>query len=168
MTISAARIRALVEPNRIHRNVYVDEEIFRIEMEKIWGYAWIYIGHDSQIPEAGDFITTDLGLDPVIMVRGDDAKVRVLFNRCAHKGAKVTGRACGHADSFRCPYHGLQWNHDGNLRHNPFDWDMPQWGECGANLVDRRCFGGSRLLLRHVDRRGLQSFRIGIGATKNG
>lgn len=119
MTIPAARIRALVEPNRIHRNVYVDEEIFRIEMEKIWGYAWIYIGHDSQIPEAGDFITTDLGLDPVIMVRGDDAKVRVLFNRCAHKGAKVTGRACGHADSFRCPYHGWTYRNSGALRGLP-------------------------------------------------
>ena len=119
MTISAARIRALVEPNRIHRNVYVDEEIFRIEMEKIWGYAWIYIGHDSQIPEPGDFITTDLGLDPVIMVRGDDAKVRVLFNRCAHKGAKVTGRACGHADSFRCPYHGWTYRNSGALRGLP-------------------------------------------------
>ena len=119
MTISAARIRALVEPNRIHRKVYVDEEIFRIEMEKIWGYAWIYIGHDSQIPEPGDFITTDLGLDPVIMVRGDDAKVRVLFNRCAHKGAKVTGRACGHADSFRCPYHGWTYRNSGALRGLP-------------------------------------------------
>ena len=112
-------INALVENNRIHRNVYVDEEIFQLEMKKIWGYAWIYVGHESQIPEPGDFITTDIGLDPVIMVRDDADSVNVLFNRCAHKGAKVTGRDCGHADSFRCPYHGWTYRNDGSLRGLP-------------------------------------------------
>ena len=113
------RLRALVEPNRIHRDVYIDEQIFQLEMEKIWGYAWIYIGHDSQIPNPGDFITTDLGLDPVIMVRGDNGEVNVLYNRCTHKGAKVTGRACGHTETFRCPYHGWTYRNDGSLRGLP-------------------------------------------------
>ena len=71
----------LVEANRVHRSVYTDPAIFELEMERIWGQAWIYIGHDSQVPEPGDYITTELGLDPVIMVRGDDNRIRVLVNR---------------------------------------------------------------------------------------
>lgn len=109
----------LVEANRVHRSVYTDPAIFELEMERIWGQAWIYIGHDSQVPEAGDYITTELGLDPVIMVRGDDHKVRVLINRCAHKGAKVAARCAGNADSFRCPYHGWTYRRDGGLRGLP-------------------------------------------------
>jgi len=112
-------LRQLVEPNRVHRSVYTDPAIFELEMERIWGSAWIYIGHDSQVPEPGDFITTELGLDPVIMVRGDDRQVRVLFNRCAHKGVQVTACAAGNTDSFRCPYHGWTYRRDGGLRGLP-------------------------------------------------
>ncbi|MEM7466378.1 MAG: aromatic ring-hydroxylating dioxygenase subunit alpha [Pseudomonadota bacterium] len=112
-------LQALIEPSRIHRHVYVDDDIFQLEMEKIWGFAWIYVGHTSQIPKAGDFITTDIGLDPVIMVRDDKDQVNVLYNRCAHKGAKVTGRACGQAKSFRCPYHGWMYGNNGELRGLP-------------------------------------------------
>lgn len=117
--IGNKEISELVEANRIHRDVYVNEEIFALEMEKIWGYAWIYVGHDSQIPEPGDFITTDVGLDPVIMVRDEADKIQVLYNRCAHKGAKITAKDCGHADSFRCPYHGWTYRNNGALRGLP-------------------------------------------------
>ena len=117
--MQAAQLRALVEPNRIHRDVYIDEEIFQLEMEKIWGFAWIFIGHDSQIPNPGDFVTTEIGLDPVIMVRDDNHQVNVLYNRCAHKGAKLAGKACGNTDTFRCPYHGWTYHRDGRLRGLP-------------------------------------------------
>jgi benzoate/toluate 1,2-dioxygenase subunit alpha len=117
--LGSQNLNALIEPSRVHRKVYVDEEIFALEMEKIWGYAWIYVGHDSQIPNPGDFITTEIGLDPVIMVRDESGEVRVLYNRCAHKGAKVTARDCGHAESFRCPYHGWTYRSGGALRGLP-------------------------------------------------
>lgn len=118
-SIQKSDISSLIEANRVHRRVYVDEEIFALEMDRIWGHAWIYVGHDSQIPEVGDFITTDIGLDPVIMVRDESANVQVLFNRCAHKGAKITARECGHAESFRCPYHGWTYRTNGGLRGLP-------------------------------------------------
>jgi len=117
--LDPAALRALVESNRVHRSVYTDPSIFELEMSRIWGTAWIYVGHESQVPEPGDFITTEIGLDPVIMVRGDDRRIRVLLNRCAHKGAKVTARTEGHADSFRCPYHGWTYRRDGGLRGLP-------------------------------------------------
>ena len=54
--ISHKLIDELVEPTRIHKSVYTDSSIFELEMERIWGQAWIFIGHESQIPESGDFL----------------------------------------------------------------------------------------------------------------
>lgn len=110
---------SLVQPTRVHRRLYTDPDIFALEMERIWGHAWIYVGHDSQVPTSGTFITTEIGLDPVIMVRGDDDVVRVLYNRCRHKGAKVSAKCSGQTDYFRCPYHGWTYRKNGELRGVP-------------------------------------------------
>jgi benzoate/toluate 1,2-dioxygenase subunit alpha len=105
----------LVEENRVHKSVYYDPEIFDAEMEHIWGRAWIFIGHDSQVPNKGDFYTTEIGHVPVVMVRGNNEEVHVLHNRCGHKGAKVAGKKCGNVSGFRCPYHGWSYKLDGSL-----------------------------------------------------
>ncbi|MFT4581380.1 MAG: benzoate/toluate 1,2-dioxygenase alpha subunit [Gammaproteobacteria bacterium] len=112
-------LRALVEPTRVHRDVYTNPDLFDVEMDRIWGHSWIYVGHDSQIPDPGDFITTEIGLDPVIMARDDEHKVRVLFNRCRHKGAKLCAKYTGNNPYFRCPYHGWTYRRDGTLRGLP-------------------------------------------------
>lgn len=115
-----ARIRALVQPDRVHRDVYVDPELFELEMERLWPRSWIYVGHDSQVANAGDYVTTELARRPVIMVRDTEGRVRVLMNRCAHKGAKVVGAASGNCrGTFRCPYHGWTFRTDGSLRTVP-------------------------------------------------
>lgn len=114
-------IRALVRPDSVHRDLYLDPELFELEMEQLWRNAWVYVGHDSQVPDAGDFYTTLIGREPVIMLRGADGAVRVLPNRCAHKGTKlvsaVQGRCAGGA--LRCPYHGWTYRLDGTLRTVP-------------------------------------------------
>ena len=84
-----AALRDLIRPDRIHRDVYLDPGLFDLEMERLWRNAWIYVGHDSQVPAAGDFYTAVIGREPVIMLRGADSKVRVLPNRCSHKGTKL-------------------------------------------------------------------------------
>ena len=89
---SAAAIRALVRDDAVHRDVYVSSELFDLEMERLWRSAWVYVGHDSQVPNAGDFYTVDIARQPLLMLRGTDGAVRVLLNRCAHKGAKIAGR----------------------------------------------------------------------------
>ncbi len=114
-------IRALVRPDSVHRDLYVDAELFELEMEHLWRNTWVYVGHDSQVPGAGDYFTTQIGREPVIMLRGSDGTVRVLANRCAHKGAKLVsapqGRCAGGA--LRCPYHGWTYRLDGTLRTVP-------------------------------------------------
>lgn len=114
-------IRELVLPDAVHRDLYLDPELFELEMERIWGRAWIYVGHDSQVPAAGDFYSTVIGREPVIMIRGSDERVRVLPNRCAHKGTKLVSAVQGRcvAGTLRCPYHGWTYRLDGTLRSVP-------------------------------------------------
>jgi phenylpropionate dioxygenase-like ring-hydroxylating dioxygenase large terminal subunit len=116
-----AAIRSLVRPEAIHRDLYLDPELFDLEMERLWRRTWIYVGHDSQVPQAGDFYSTQIGRDPVIMVRGADARVRVLPNRCAHKGTRLVSAVHGTcpAGMIRCPYHGWTYRLDGSLRTVP-------------------------------------------------
>jgi benzoate/toluate 1,2-dioxygenase alpha subunit len=110
----------LVADDRVHRDVYIDPEVFQLEMERLWSRTWIYIGHTSQVPNAGDFITADIAAKPVILVRHTDGKVRVLMNRCAHKGTKVVYDTAGNTGkTFRCPYHAWTYRTDGSLLHIP-------------------------------------------------
>ena len=102
----ADRIASLIEPGRVHRGVYTDPDLFELEMERIFGRAWLYVGHASQVPQAGDYITTELGRQPVILVRHRDGAVHVLLNRCTHRGAKVVNDRKGSAPRLTCCYHG--------------------------------------------------------------
>ncbi|MEZ5729868.1 MAG: aromatic ring-hydroxylating dioxygenase subunit alpha [Burkholderiaceae bacterium] len=113
-------IRALVRDDSVHRDVYLSDELFDLEMEHLFPNTWVYVGHDSQAPNPGDFYTTEIGRVPVIMVRGEDGEVAVLMNRCAHKGAKVTGAVHGSTGKFfRCPYHGWAFRLDGSILAMP-------------------------------------------------
>src|SRR5580693_6002841 len=75
MSYDSAAIRELVKPDRIHRDIYIDPELFELEMERIFGCAWIYVGHDSQVAKPGDYIATTLGRQPVVMSRHGDGIV---------------------------------------------------------------------------------------------
>lgn len=112
-------LRALVRPDRVHRDVYIDRDVFREEMRRIHGHAWLYVGHESQVKDPGDYFTTVMGLTPVVLVRHKDGTVRVVRNRCGHKGATVVAKRCGSAKSFRCMYHGWTYDTDGSLQAVP-------------------------------------------------
>ena len=112
-------VARLVEAGRVHRRVYSDPEVFDLEMERIFGRAWLFVGHTSQVPMPGDFITTELGRQPVIMTRHRDGSVHVLLNRCTHRGPKVVNERCGHAARLTCCYHGWTYDTDGRLLNVP-------------------------------------------------
>jgi phenylpropionate dioxygenase-like ring-hydroxylating dioxygenase large terminal subunit len=112
----ADAIRALVRETEVHRDVYTDPAVFDLEMKHLFVNTWVYVGHASQVPNVGDYATTTIGTQPVVMVRHSDGSVRVLHNRCPHKGTKVAGEACGNVGKFlRCPYHAWTFRTDGSL-----------------------------------------------------
>ena len=116
----AGALKRLVQADRVHRDVYTDAEVFQLEMERLWSRTWIYAGHASQIPNPGDFLTLDIAAQPVIVVRHTDNSIRVLLNRCAHKGTKVVYAPSGNAGkTFRCPYHAWTYRTDGSLLQIP-------------------------------------------------
>ena len=77
-------VASLVQPNQVHRDTYVSDEIYRLEMKHLFANTWVFVGHDSQTPNKGDYITTQVGDQPVIMVRHSDGEVKVLYNRFMH------------------------------------------------------------------------------------
>src|SRR3984957_19971777 len=116
----AAAIRALVREDAVHRDVYISPELFDLEMERLWRSSWIYVGHESQVPHPGDFYTVNIARQPLLMIRGADGAVRVLLNRCAHKGARIVGAGSGNCGKLlRCSYHGWTYALDGSLRTVP-------------------------------------------------
>ena len=68
---------------------YTDETIFQQDIEKIWMHYWVYVGHISQLPRAGAYITLQLGGEPVLIVRGEDGQVRAFLNVCRHRGSLI-------------------------------------------------------------------------------
>ena len=118
-------LAALIRGDRVHRRVYTDPGLFALEMERIFGRAWIYVGHESQVRNPGDFATTRIGRQPVIMVRHEDGAIHVLNNRCAHRAAMVATTESGHVEAFRCAYHGWTYRTDGRLSAVPIAQGYP-------------------------------------------
>lgn len=115
-TANPAAVAALVEPHQVHRDTYINAEIFDLEMAHLFANTWVFVGHDSQAPNKGDYITTQIGSQPVIMVRHRDDDIKVLYNRCPHKGTKIAiDRAGNTGKFFRCPYHAWSFKTDGCL-----------------------------------------------------
>ena len=113
-------ISQLVEPDRVHRSVYTDQEIFDVEMERIFESTWVYCGHESQVPKPGDYHSVRIGRQPLIMLRGTDRKVRVLFNRCPHRGVQLCGAQSGNVgSSLVCSYHAWSFRLDGKIKSIP-------------------------------------------------
>jgi len=126
-------IRALVREDAVHRDVYLSQELFDLEMERLWRNTWIYVGHDSQVPNVGDYYSTEIARQPLIMLRDEGSKVRVLMNRCAHKGARLVSAVSGQCENrlLRCPYHGWTYRLDGSIRTIPI-----KSGYEGTSLAD--------------------------------
>jgi len=109
-----------VEPDRVRKEVYTDPQIFELEMQRIHERYWVYCGHESQVPKPGDYTTVQIGRQPLLLVRGKDKGVHVLYNRCPHRGNMMCGDRHGNTgEFFRCSYHAWTFQHDGMLRSIP-------------------------------------------------
>ncbi len=119
---------------RVHTSAYLDPDIFDLEMDRIYGQTWVYVGNESELPEPGSFRTSAIGTQPVLLTRGDDGTINVLFNRCRHRGSVVCREEHGHATHFQCPYHGWVYRTNGALMRiaqpdgYPDDFDKEAFG----------------------------------------
>ncbi|WOP19283.1 aromatic ring-hydroxylating dioxygenase subunit alpha [Raineyella sp. LH-20] len=110
----------LAEADRVAGQLYTDPAIFEEEMEKIFYSTWVWVAHESEIPEAGSYKTTYVGRQPVIVNRDRKGGFNTVLNRCRHRGATVCDQSKGKANGFTCPYHNWSYALDGTLRGIPF------------------------------------------------
>ncbi|GMV81270.1 MAG: (2Fe-2S) ferredoxin [Planctomycetota bacterium] len=129
------RVRALASERRprysLPQAFYCDEDVFAVDLERVFKRHWLFAGHVCQIPKRGDYFTWKVGADPLIVVRGEDGAVHAHHNVCTHRGSVLTDKACGRAGKFVCPYHQWVFELDGRLasaRQMPDDFEFPAYG----------------------------------------
>tara|TARA_B100000287_G_scaffold44719_1_gene40080 strand:+ start:1205 stop:2545 length:1341 start_codon:yes stop_codon:yes gene_type:complete len=106
----------LVTENEAHKDLYINDEVFDLEIEHLFRNTWVYVGHGSQVPNKGDYFTTTVANQPLIMVRHSDDTIKILENRCAHRGVELVAQTHGNTGrTFSCPYHAWTYKTDGSL-----------------------------------------------------
>lgn len=111
------------EQGQISAEIFIDDEVYRLELERLFSRAWLFLAHDSMIPNPGDFLNTYMGGDPVIVARQRDGSVKAYLNACRHRGMKVCRAEDGNAKNFMCTYHGWTYDLAGNLINVPNEDD---------------------------------------------
>ena len=104
----------------IPAHVYGDPEIFALERDRLFARSWVFLAHESEIPDPGDYVVRRVLADSFIVARDEAGVVRVMFNMCLHRGMQVCRAEMGNASHFRCPYHAWTYRNDGRLAGLPF------------------------------------------------
>ena len=124
------RIRALLETYRpgysLPRDFYVAEDVFAADMEVVFETDWLFACNAAEVKRPGDYITFDVGSNPVVVLRDRDGQVRAFHNTCRHRGSKICQKERGRANRLVCPYHQWVYELDGtliNARQMPDDFD---------------------------------------------
>ncbi|HLY65545.1 MAG TPA: Rieske 2Fe-2S domain-containing protein [Chloroflexota bacterium] len=131
-----------LEEGLVGARVISDPDLYRVELERIFARSWLFVAHESEIPNPGDFVTRWMGEDPVIVSRAQDGSLHVMLNVCRHRGRKVCTEDAGNSSHFRCGYHGWTYSAAGELTGVPFldayqgKLDRASLGLCQAGRVD--------------------------------
>ncbi|MBN1007510.1 benzoate 1,2-dioxygenase large subunit [Amphritea pacifica] len=132
------KIDSMMEENpekgiyRCKRDMFTDPELFELEMKHIFEGNWIYLAHESQIPNKNDFFTYTMGRQPIFITRNKDNELKAFINACSHRGAMLCRTKKGNRAAHTCPFHGWVFNNDGKLLKvkDPDDAGYPESFNC--------------------------------------
>jgi benzoate/toluate 1,2-dioxygenase alpha subunit len=129
-TLDTAAFAGMVDEQpgefRVSTAAYRGPEIFEAEMERIFYRGWVYLCHESEVEQPGDFKSTQIGTRPVIVAKDRDNKVYASLNACTHRGATVCREEKGNTRAFVCPYHGWSFRPSGALVGIPDEARYPE------------------------------------------
>jgi p-cumate 2,3-dioxygenase alpha subunit len=146
MSLDTQELQELVRDDRdrgtfrVKRTAMTADALWALERKRIFDRCWLYVGHDSEIAQAGDYVRRKVAGRPLIFVRGRDGEVRALYNSCTHRGARVCRQDQGNAKSFQCFYHAWTFSTEGSLVGIPDKEgyaDAVDPGELGLRSVAR-------------------------------
>lgn len=134
--MTKSTLQQLVSDDACHisREVFTSSEIYEWEKQFIFSRSWLFLGHESQILNSGDYITTYMCETPVIVARGENNKIHVSVNSCSHRGLPVCRSDRGNTKRFICPYHNWSYTVEGALHTVPQEKKL-------ATPVDKTCLG---------------------------
>lgn len=124
-----------IEHGILPAKVFNDPQVYEVERERIFGKAWIYLGHVTELPNKNDYILRNIADNPLIVTRGADGEIRAMLNACTHRGVQLARADKGNAKMFRCPYHGWTFANNGKLA------GMPQKKEAYGDAIDDADWG---------------------------
>jgi len=130
-----------LESGSFRAEIFSSREIYERELENVFSKCWLFLGHETQLPNELDFLNTYMAEDPVILVRQEDGTFRAFLNQCRHRGMQVNQYDFGNSPVFACPYHGWTYGADGALINVPME-----------DSAFPKCFDKGKLGLREVPR----------------
>jgi phenylpropionate dioxygenase-like ring-hydroxylating dioxygenase large terminal subunit len=104
---------------RVNRAAMADPAVFAAERRRVFDRVWLYFGHESEVPNPGDFRTRTLAGRPLILSRGNDGRIRIFINSCPHRGAEICREAAGNNKAFHCLYHAWSFRNTGEVLDIP-------------------------------------------------
>lgn len=132
-----SRVLEHVRDGMLPAHIYNDPEVFAAERDAVFSRAWVFLAHESEIPQVGDYVVRRVMENSFIVSRANDGAVHVMFNMCLHRGMQVCRAEQGNASHFRCPYHGWSYRNDGRIVGLPFHQEA-YGGEDGFNKRGQR------------------------------
>ncbi len=133
--VSSTKSFAQTDRGLLDRRIFVDADIYQQELNQVFARCWLYLGHESQIPQPNDFLACYMGEDPIILCRDSSGHIRAFLNMCRHRGNRVCRADKGNAKYFTCNFHGWNFNSEGRLvgvaglkEYYGNDLDLERWG----------------------------------------
>ncbi|MEM7020843.1 MAG: Rieske (2Fe-2S) protein, partial [Pseudomonadota bacterium] len=107
----------------VDTSCFTSHEFFEKEVEKLWPRIWQYACREEEVPNVGDYVVYDIARYSLLITRTAEDKIQAFHNVCLHRGRKLCLEN-GHAQRFRCPFHGFTWGVNGEFRGTPANWDF--------------------------------------------
>ena len=104
---------------RVARKAFIDQEVFEAERALIFDKCWLYLGHASELPKKGSFVTRPVAGRNLIFNRDAEGEFHAFLNSCPHRGSMVCREQSGTTKNFTCSYHGWVFGANGKLRDLP-------------------------------------------------